>query len=56
MAVLRKENLLHGFHAARSHTQTAASEGGYLIGYRLVACIDGTWEIRGPDLDCRILR
>ena len=56
MAVLRKENILHGFYAARSHTRTAASEGGYLICYRLVACIDGTWEIRGADLDCLILR
>ena len=28
---------LQGFHAARNCTETSASEGGYLIGYRLVA-------------------
>ena len=46
---------LQGFHAAWSCTKTSASEGGYLIGYRLVACIDGAREIHGLDLDRCIL-
>lgn len=47
---------LHGFHAARCCAKTSAAEGAYLIGYRLVACIDGTREIHGLDLDRCMLR
>ena len=52
----KKRKTLHGSHAARNCAQTSASEGGYLIGYSLVGCIDGTRRIHGPDLDCGILR